>query len=261
MQSRPLFSLRNRWFTISVVTTAAIGLVAAAFGFIWLPLMERNTTFPDLWTAICSAAGLAQPTPSAEAVVQPPARLSEVVLMPGSVVAPDAVTIGRGATLALRCSMCHGARGLSQANSPNLAGQYDGAVYKQLQDFRSGARVNPVMTPLVGGLTPQDMRELADFYAYLPRPPWPEDRPAPRIVESGAPMRGIAPCGACHGDIAHKLGTPRLAGEPIAYLRAQLLAFKTGERHNDVNQIMRNIARRMTPQEIDESAEYYGVNP
>jgi cytochrome c553 len=261
MQAQPLFSLRNRWFTTSVAITAAIALIGGAFGFVWLPLMDRNTTFPNVWTAICSAAGLVQPTPSAGVIIQPPVPLSAVFLTPGSIAPGNAVAIGRGGTLALRCSMCHGARGLSEANSPNLAGQYDGAVYKQLQDFKSGARANAVMSPLVVDLNTQDMRELAAYYAYLPRPPWPGDRPIPRIVESGAPLRGIAPCGACHGEIEQKLGAPRLEGEPIAYLHAQLLGFRTGDRHNDVNGIMRNIARAMTQQEIDSSAEYYGITP
>jgi cytochrome c553 len=261
MPAQPLFSLRNRWFTTSAVITATIALVGGAFGFIWLPLMERNTTFPNVWIAICSAAGLIQATPSAGVIIQPPVRLSQVFLTPGSVAPGNAVAIGRGATLALRCSMCHGARGLSEANSPNLAGQYDGVVYKQLRDFKSGARVSAIMGPLVADLTTQDMRELAAYYAYLPRPPWPGNRAIPRIAENGAPLRGIAPCGACHGEIGHKLGAPRLEGEPIAYLRAQLLSFRTGERHNDVNGIMRNVVRVMTPQEIDSSAQYYGITP
>ena len=41
--------------------------------------------------------------------------------------------------------MCHGARGLSQAETPNLAGQYPGAIYKELTDFKSGARTSAIM--------------------------------------------------------------------------------------------------------------------
>jgi cytochrome c553 len=65
----------------------------------------------------------------------------------------DAVSIGRGATLALRCTMCHGARGLSDANSPNLAGQYPIAIYQQLVDLKTGVRISAVMTPQE--ITPQ----------------------------------------------------------------------------------------------------------
>jgi cytochrome c553 len=259
MKGEALFSLRNRWFTASIAITAAIALVAGGFGFVWLPMMERNAQFATLWDAICSAAGAPRATPASGPIVAPTVVLSHVVLTPGLLASVNPEAVGRGATLALRCTMCHGARGLSEANSPNLAGQYAAAMYKQLQDFKSGARESAVMSPLARDLSGEDMRELAAYYAYLPRPPWPEPRRAPAIVESGAPLRGIAPCGTCHGAEAHKLGSPRLEGEPVAYLRAQLQAFKNGARHNDIEGIMRNVARPMSDGEIEAAARYYGV--
>ena len=48
----------------------------------------------------------------------------------------------------------------------------------------------------------KDMRDLAEYYAYLPRlPPYHAVGEPPRIVISGAPMRNVAPCGACHGGL------------------------------------------------------------
>ncbi|HEY0422536.1 MAG TPA: c-type cytochrome [Rhodopila sp.] len=173
-------------------------------------------------------------------------------------------SIGRGATFAQRCTMCHGARGLSDANSPNLAGQYPAVIYKQLLDFKSGARTSVVMAPLVTDLNEQDMRELAAYYAYLPRLPAfhpPVAGPAPLIVLDGAPMRNIPPCGSCHGGLANKTGSAWLEGQPEACLRTQLLAFASGTRHNDISQQMRNVARNMTPTEIDEAARYYASQP
>jgi cytochrome c553 len=173
----------------------------------------------------------------------------------------DAVSIGRGATLALRCTMCHGARGLSDANSPNLAGQYPIAIYKQLVDFKTGARVSAVMAPLVADLSDADMRDLAAYYAYLPRLTNSDITNPPRIVASGAPLRGIAPCGACHGEVGRKMSAAWLEGQPVIYLRAQLEAFASGERHNDIDEQMRNVARVMTPQEIDAASRYYAEHP
>jgi cytochrome c553 len=261
MRAAPLFSFQNRWFVISVIITVAIALVAGAFGFIWLPEMERNTSFASVWTAICSAAGATQSAPAPGAIVQPTVKLSQVVLMAGEVAPGNAQAIGHGGTLAgTRCSMCHGPpRVMSQV--PNLAGQYAGAIYKELQDFKSGARTSAIMAAMVGSLTPQDIREVADYYASLPRPSWTQPGPAPTIVESGAPLRGIAPCGTCHGEEGHKLGAPWLGGLSLAYLHAQLLAFKSGERHNDIDDAMRNVARQMTPQEIDAAARFYGISP
>lgn len=261
MPEGSLFSLHNRWFTSSVLITAGIAVVAAGFGFIWLPLMERNTSFPDVWTAICSAAGVTQPAPATGPIVEPAVKLTSVFLTQTTLPPLNDVAIGRGGTLALRCSMCHGARGLSMANSPNLAGQYATTIYKELQDFKSGARVSAIMSPFAKDLSDQDMRELAAYYAYLPRPSWTHGRPVPPLVATGAPMLGIAPCAACHGREAHKLGAPWLEGEPVAYLRAQLIAFKRGQRHGDINAVMRNVARPMTPEQIDAAARFYGASP
>jgi cytochrome c553 len=77
----------------------------------------------------------------------------------------------------------------------------------------------------------------------------------------GAPVRGIAPCGSCHGSLDNKTGSPWLEGLSEAYMKAQLQAFASGRRNNDISQQMRNVARAMTPQEIDESAAYYASQP
>ena len=172
----------------------------------------------------------------------------------------SAESIGRGATLALQCTMCHGERGLSNANTPNLAGQYVAVIYKQLQDYRSGARTSAIMSPRVANLSDSDMRDLAAYYAYLPRlPPYHPVAagPAPQIVQHGAPMRNIPPCATCHGEIDHKIGSPWLEGESPVYLETQLQAFASGTRHNDISEQMRNIARGMTSAEIEQAASYY----
>ena len=71
----------------------------------------------------------------------------------------------------------------------------------------------------------------------------------------------VAPCGACHGSLDNKAGSPWLEGQSAAYIKSQLQAFASGERHNDINEQMRNIARAMTPQEIEEAANYYASQP
>lgn len=70
-------------------------------------------------------------------------------------------------------------------------------------------------------------------------------------------MRNIAACTSCHGGIGSKTGSPRLDGEPESYIRTQLQAFATGARRNDIHGQMRNVARQMTPEEIDTAARYY----
>jgi cytochrome c553 len=251
-------SFRDRWVTVSVAVTAALFVATAVLGLLILPYAQADLKLAGIWDAICSAAGIAR-TPSSETPVEPDFKVSNVVLTATLLEHPDAESIGRGATLAHQCAICHGPTGLSRADSPNLGGQYANAIYKQLQDFKSGARVNAVMTPFAVALSEQDMIDVAAYYQFLPRLPANHPAPAPRIVASGAPMRNIAPCGACHGTLDQKPGSPWLEGQPAAYIKAQLQAFADGRRHNDISEQMRNIARQMTPEEIDAVAQYFGA--
>jgi cytochrome c553 len=162
-------SFRNPWFTASVAITAAIALVAAVVGFVWLPLAHPGEQFKGVWDAICSAAGLVRNAPSSAQILRVDHLTTSVEVDPQMLESASAVSIGRGATLALRCTMCHGAQGLSQADTPNLAGQYPVTIYKELVDFKTGARASAVMAPLVADLSDADMRDLAAYYAYLPR--------------------------------------------------------------------------------------------
>jgi cytochrome c553 len=252
----------RRWFATTIAITLLIAAVSIVTGFAWLPVAERDSPFRSLWDAICSSAGLVRKSPISE-VSTPSYKTSAVVVSPGMLPAATPESIGRGGTVALRCTMCHGPRGVSDARTPNLAGQYAPAIYKQLRDFKSGARTNPIMNPLVQSLTDQDMRDLAAFYAYLPRLQMnhPANEPSPPIVIHGAPMRNIPACAACHGPIGYKVGTEWLEGESSVYLRAQLEAFASGERHNDINEQMRNVARGMTSAEIERAATYYAGQP
>lgn len=259
MNPERIVSLRNKWFTYGVGLTAGIAIVSIAVGFIWLPSVQAGAGALGVWYTICRAAGVIRVPPIHEQVVQPTYITTRVEIAPRMLRHASAGSIGRGATLALRCTMCHGARGLSHADTPNLAGQYAAAIYKELVDFQTGARASAIMQPLVANLTDGDMRDLAAYYAYLPREPVnrPSAEGTPRIVADGAPMRGIAPCGACHGELGTKAGAPWLEGQPAVYLRTQLGGFASGARHNDIDQQMRNVARGMTQQEIDSTSQYF----
>lgn len=263
MNEQPLFSFRNPWFGASVGVTAAIAVLAALAGLIWLPLAQPDLKLSGIWDAICSAAGVPRASSQA-ASVQPDFKTSNVVMTSEMLTRPDQLSIGRGATLAQRCAICHGPQGVSDANSPNLAGQFAAVTYKELNDFKTGARVNTVMSPFAANISNQDMLDLAAFYSYLPRVPSSHlngSLVAPLIVTTGAPMRNIPPCGSCHGDIDNKAGSPWLGGQSAVYIKAQLQAFESGARRNDISQQMRNIARQMTAEEIDEVARYYEAQP
>jgi cytochrome c553 len=245
-----------RW----VVSLAVLIAISFAVGFIWLPSVQADFTAQGLWDSICRAAGVPAKWSSSEEIKAGPLS-THVVLTPEMARAGSSQSIGRGATLALqKCTMCHGAQGVSVANTPNLAGQYPEVVMKQLIDFQRGDRTSAVMQALSTGLGEQDIRDIAAYYASLPRP---KNTPvivmstAPALVRVGDPMRNIAPCAACHGGIEHKLGAPWMEGMPKEYLVAQLRDFASGARRNDSYAQMRNVARGLTGKEIEDVAEFY----
>ncbi|MGF6769275.1 cytochrome c553 [Paraburkholderia sp. GAS199] len=265
MNQEPLFSLRNPWFVLSVGGTIAIAVVSILIGFIWLPSANSSFSERGLWATICSAAGapsswygggnIAGPAPS-EVVVLPPLRRTHA----------DADSIGRGATIATQnCSMCHGVLGTVQVTAPALAGQYADVIYKELRDYQNGVRQNAVMQAIIGARSDQDLHDLAVYYASLPRAPAAEvlptgtapDANAVKLAMQGDPQRNIAPCAACHGQLDRKGAAPWLGGQSSIYLAAQLRAFASGARRNDINEQMRNVARQMTPEEMDSLGRYY----
>jgi cytochrome c553 len=240
------------WGTIAVLVLAAVGGFVSYF---WMPRAQLGAP-ESLFAAVCAALGV--PQPRGAGLIIPVETRSDVVLTHETLQEPLPSDIGHGATLALRCTPCHGPTGISYANSPNLAGQYPIAVYKQLRDYKFGVRTNAVMTPMAQALSDADMRQIAAYYASLPKPR--ESRltaEQPPIVRWGAPMRNVAPCGTCHGDIDHTLASPALGGEPRAYLSEQLQAFAAGTRLNDINGQMRSVAQGMTTPEIAAAADYY----
>lgn len=249
----------NAWVRYSVSALVALTVVALLVGFVWLPSVQPDFSARGLWASICSAAGVPGHWGTGGRIVEGP-RSTEVVLdraltRPGS----DAA-VGRGATLALNCTMCHGAQGVSVSNAPNLAGQYPEVVIKQLHDYKNRDRSSTIMQAIARGLSERDIADLAAYYAFLPKArtsPTHYGEPLPALVRVGAPLRNIAPCIACHGQVDQKIGAPWLEGMPKAYLVAQLQAFANGTRHNDAEAQMRNMARAMTPPEIDAVAGFY----
>jgi len=65
------------------------------------------------------------------------------------------------------CEACHGPDGNSPPGPdfPRIAGQHYDYLLKSLRDYKSGARKNPIMGSQVGNLSPQDMADLAAYYA------------------------------------------------------------------------------------------------
>jgi cytochrome c553 len=243
---------------LAVLAVVIVSGLAFFMGFYLLPGAEGAAT---LWQRMCRAAGAvsARQWRSDQSALP----LYTSVVIPRTAMVPgNALQIGRGATLALRCTACHGAQGMSGANAPNLAGQYSEVIYKQLVDFKRGSRIDAVMGAMVATLTEENMLDLSHYYAYLPRAEKEHSLAnAPALVRVGDPMRSIAPCASCHGSQDGKTGAPDLDGEPQSYLQNQLTAFARGSRKNDANAIMRGEARLLTAGEIAMVTQHYAGSP
>jgi cytochrome c553 len=257
---------RNPWMTGAVGVTAGLAVAFFLIGFLILPYTEAGANFTGIWDAICSAAGVPRTSNAARSQIQKADFKTSDVVFSSDLAGPlDTRAIGRGATLALQCAICHGSsRPSQQVDTPNLDGQPAAAIYKQLRDFKSEARVNAVMSPFAMRLSEQDMQDLAAYYSYLPRQPGTHPDPliaSPVIVAHGASMRNVPGCVSCHDPTNTRVGSPWLDGQSAVYIRSELEAFARGFRRNDINEQMRNIARQMTPQEIEDAARYYASRP
>ncbi len=245
---------------ICIAALVALSVAAIAVGFGWLPSVQADYRAGSLWDSICRAAGVPSTWVRQDSRQGAPQVASDVILLPAMGRAASPAAVGRGATLALNCTMCHGALGISRSDAPNLAGQYPEVIVKQLADYQSGKRGSPIMAALSRNLTADNINDLAAYYASLPKArtaPTTYDESLPALVRVGDPMRNIAPCISCHGGVDQKLGAPWLEGMPKQYLVQQLQLFKQGERRNDGQQQMRNVARSMTAAEIDGVATFY----
>lgn len=91
--------------------------------------------------------------------------IAATVMMASPAFAGD---VAAGKAKSATCSACHGATGVSAVPMyPNLAGQKEVYLTKQLKDFKSGARKDPVMGAMAMPLTDADIANLAAYYASL----------------------------------------------------------------------------------------------
>jgi cytochrome c553 len=162
------------------------------------------------------------------------------------------------------CAACHGFDGNSflPAN-PSLAGQHEEYLLKQLTEFKSGARSNPVMAGMVANLSADDMRNLAAYYAsQTPKQMGAKDKDlvaqGRKLYRGGNAAIGVAACAGCHSPNGAGIPAqfPRLASQHADYVAVQLKAFRAGDRANDPNQMMRSTAVKLTDKEIAALAEY-----
>ena len=162
------------------------------------------------------------------------------------------------------CAACHGVDGNSPIPvNPSLAGQHPGYLYKQLTDFKAGRRKNAVMSAILANLSNDDLRALATYFAaQKPMAGTAKDRGlvavGQRLYRGGNSETGVPACSGCHSPDGAGIPAqyPRLAGQHSDYTLAQLQSFRSGDRDNDPNAMMRMIASRLNDKDMAAVAQY-----
>ena len=166
------------------------------------------------------------------------------------------------ASYAAVCAACHGADGNSMIpNQPSLAQQHPEYLAKQLMEFKSGKRVDPVMSGMAAVLTDEDVVNVS---AWLAKQKAAENTAndkdlvalGERIYRGGLQDRQIAACAGCHSPngVGIPAQYPRLSGQHADYTVAQLVNFRDGKRTNSTQ--MTGVAAKMTDREIKAVSDY-----
>ncbi|CCN70193.1 c-type cytochrome [Vibrio nigripulchritudo] len=182
-------------------------------------------------------------------------------------------SIEAGKAKSVTCSACHGADGNSLIPiNPNLAGQHAKYLEKQLKDLKLGGqtggkqgRYDPAMSAMAVPLSDEDIADLSAYFSSLPiaESSTPED-----VVDRGRVLyavgdleRGITACIACHGPRGNGTelsGFPKISGQHADYIKGQLVKFRSGDRNNDMNAMMRDISKKLTDDDIEILSKYVG---
>lgn len=257
------------WRRMALIAVGGFVAIGALLGFVVIPSGQRENAHLSMESAMRRAAGLEAGSP---AQPQPPAAtgslpVSQVSWDPAIMQRLAGENTQRGAQLAGEvCATCHGDKGLSVTSTiPSLAGQTSYAIYKQLHDYRTGARVNDQMTGVAQQLAVEDLASIAAYYAAsskeyaaLGERDFSGDIEIVRIAWEGDTKRRIPACMSCHTNgVGGPIETPTLTGQNREYMAAQLNAYAAGSRKNDVYGRMREIARRLTPEEREQLARYF----
>ena len=176
---------------------------------------------------------------------------------------PAGADLAKGQSISTQvCAACHAADGSRGAPvNPIIAGQHPEYLVKQLAEFKSGKRENPIMKGMAAALSEEDMISVAAFYASKQaKPGFARNKDTIRLGEKiyrgGILERKVPACAGCHGPTGVGIPAqfPRLSGQHSEYTEAQLIAFRSGGRVNSAQ--MMAIAAPMSDREIKAVADY-----
>ena len=154
------------------------------------------------------------------------------------------------------CAACHGENGIPQQNStPVIWGQYQGYLYLELRDYKSGARKNDIMSPLAQTLERDDMMGLALYFSQKRWPDLQQPQAPPDVAARAVRTNASVACTGCHQGGYQGEGTqPRLAGQSREYMQQTMLDFRTRSRGN--NPGMTDLMLAISDDDIAAIAQY-----
>lgn len=171
------------------------------------------------------------------------------------------------------CMACHGADGAGVAGSgfPRIAGLPADYLAGQLRGYVDGQRQHPLMMPIANGLDDAQRRAVAEYYATMPVPMTSAGAPDEKLAGVAQALvqwgdwreRRLPACSQCHGRDGNGIGAmfPGIAGQHADYLKAQLLAWRDGQRKGDPQGLMSQVAAQLRDAEIDALAAWYAAQP
>ena len=176
---------------------------------------------------------------------------------------PAKADLAKGEAIAKQvCASCHAVDGSRGAPAyPILQGQHPAYLAKQLAEFKTGKRANPIMQGMAAALSEDDMRNVAAFYGTKSTKPGfakHKDTVAlgEKIYRGGIADKHVPACAGCHSPSGAGIPSqyPRLGGQHADYITAQLQAFRDHKRLN--NAPMQQISAQMNNEEIAAVADY-----
>lgn len=179
-----------------------------------------------------------------------------------------AIVVGGKTSTITPCFSCHGLDGIGDGTGafPRLAGQAAFYLYKQLIDYASGARPNDIMAPIARQLTEQQMEDVAAYYSSRKALYFPPSEVDPKVLEHGRHIAeqgleegDVQACVFCHGPngAGNPPSFPYLAGQYAPYTELQMRFWKENIRQNDPLDVMRDIAKRLSEEDVRAVALYF----
>jgi len=152
-----------------------------------------------------------------------------------------------GREVYLTCAVCHRPEGWGSVDGsyPQIAGQINTVIIKQLADIRARNRDNPLMYPfsvsrILGGS--QNVADVAAYVANLPMNP--RNGVGPGVDLALGEQLYKDNCVKCHGDAGQgdvKDHMPAVAGQHYRYLMRQFDMIRTGRRKNADEKMVKQI--------------------